>query len=58
MGYKPTDHIIIKDQRIECLNCGRKLLIPLPISIPVFLAMSKAYVKEHKNCKRAEKLIQ
>jgi hypothetical protein len=35
---------------LKCLHCGTELDIPLPIEIPVFIAMGNAFSKQHKDC--------
>jgi hypothetical protein len=49
---KKTDHIIgmTGTKKMLCSHCGTTLDIPLPIEISVFIAMSKAFVKSHKDC--------
>jgi hypothetical protein len=54
MRKRKSDHIVMHDKGAKCLHCGRYLEIPLPIEISVFVAMSKAFVKSHKNCKKPE----
>jgi hypothetical protein len=50
MRKRKSDHIVANDKGAKCLHCGRYLEIPLPIEIPVFVAMSKSFIKAHKNC--------
>ena len=42
-------------KKMMCLHCGTQLDVPLPIGISIFIAMSKAFIKEHKNCPCNEK---
>ena len=52
MRRKKHPHIVMHDEKIVCLHCGQSLTIPVPIGINVFLAMSKAFGKDHKNCEK------
>lgn len=50
MGKSKTDHVVIRNQKLFCSNCGREQIVPYPIEIPVFVAMGKAFSKSHANC--------
>lgn len=51
-----TDHVVARTDGapgtmpIECLHCGAKLVLTLPVSISVMAAASKAFVGEHASC--------
>lgn len=51
----PTDHIVIKyDVKppvIRCMHCGYEQVLALPMAVSVLVAMNKAIVKDHRNCK-------
>lgn len=50
-----TPWIVMGDNCIKCLHCGETQNLGLPMRIPVFLALGKAYRKEHRDCKPREK---
>lgn len=45
-----TDHIVMRNNALFCSHCGRHQALPLPMSIPMFSAMNKAFAKDHKHC--------
>jgi hypothetical protein len=47
---KNTDHVIIRNEKLFCSNCGQSQDVPYPIAIPIFTAMSDAFIKMHTNC--------
>ena len=52
-----TDHVVARTDGapgtmpLECLHCGAKLVLTLPVSISVMAAASKAFVGEHAECR-------
>ncbi len=36
---------------LECLRCGNIQRVATPISIDCWVAMGKAYAKQHRHCK-------
>lgn len=36
---------------MECLRCGEKQRVALPISLQMYAAMAKVFTKRHKKCK-------
>jgi len=50
MAKSKTEHVVIRNQKLFCSNCGREQTVPYPIEIPVFVAMGKAFSKSHANC--------
>jgi hypothetical protein len=48
---KPS-HCIIRNSNLFCENCGRAQVIPYPIDIDMYQAMSKQFIKSHKSCKK------
>jgi len=47
---KKTDHITMRNKGLFCLNCGGEQTLPMPLAIPIFTAMTKAFTKMHKDC--------
>jgi hypothetical protein len=47
-----SEHVRIVDGKFKCLHCGEALTIPLPISVNMFVAMGKAFTKDHLYCKK------
>lgn len=47
------DWIVVRqgDLAGECLRCGDKLNLPLPMLVDVWVAAAKAFCKLHMNCK-------
>lgn len=48
------DHVVVDHSQdtpaIRCVHCGDALRYVLPMSIPVLLALWKAYGREHRDC--------
>ena len=36
---------------MECLRCGEKQRVALPIGLQMYAAMAKVFTKRHKKCK-------
>lgn len=55
-----TDHVVTrtdgdpKTMGIECLHCGAKLAISLPVSISAMAAATKAFVRDHAGCPKPD----
>jgi len=51
-----ADHIVIngKTGAFECKHCGASQVIPFPISFAMMEAMSKVFLREHRDCKQPE----
>lgn len=47
-----TDHIVTGDGGFHCLYCGAKYMPTLPCSVNVFCSISKAFIKDHRYCKK------
>lgn len=45
-----------KENTLLCLNCGWTQKIDMPISIPMFGAITKQFGKEHRNCPKTWQL--
>lgn len=50
-----ADHVIIRNEKLFCSNCGAAQTIQLPMEIPVFVAMGKAFTKSHAKCLKTYK---
>lgn len=53
---KKAEHVFIentpsREYRMYCTNCGRDYTPALPVSMDMFLAQMKAFIKEHRGCK-------
>ena len=51
----PVPHVVTRPagnntMPIECLHCGAKVALALPVSISVMAASTKAFVREHASC--------
>lgn len=55
---KKPDHRVCGHNSFRCLNCGEELFLPISskggYSFDMFVAVSKAFGKEHKSCKPSE----
>ena len=49
---KQSSHCTIRNSNLFCTHCGQYQVIPLPIAIPMYTAMSDAFCKIHKDCKK------
>jgi hypothetical protein len=36
---------------MECLRCGEKQRVALPIGLQMYAAMAKVFTRQHKKCK-------
>jgi hypothetical protein len=49
-------HIVVRGEGpeggAECLNCGAKLLIQLPVLVDDWLASMKSFTRRHRKCRR------
>jgi hypothetical protein len=52
-----VDHIIFngEENRIECTICKSWVQFSFPVSIPVFVGVSRVFQRDHKNCKKNDK---
>lgn len=50
MSKIKTEHVVIRNENLFCMNCGSSQAIPFPMEIPVFAAMGKAFGKSHATC--------
>lgn len=48
---KKMEHCVMGNNCFQCLNCGRKQDLPMPIDVAMFGAMAKQFEKSHKDCK-------
>lgn len=48
-----SDHIVATQQPFgfECLHCGGRLGLTLPVSVDEFVAASKSFGDRHRDCK-------
>lgn len=44
---------ITPDPAMECLGCGAKQTIPIPVYLDILVAMMKAFEKSHKHCQKS-----
>jgi hypothetical protein len=51
---RKDSHVTIDGSKksFTCLNCGASYKPKLPVLVSVFVAMGKAFVKEHKGCRK------
>lgn len=52
MEKAKIEHMVIRNEKLFCMNCGDSQAIPFPIAIPVFSAMSTAFEKMHAKCRK------
>lgn len=47
------DHVVIngKTGSFECRHCKASQVIPFPVSFDMINAMSKVFLRAHRNCK-------
>ncbi len=58
MAKKDNKHCVIRNEKLFCSNCGKYQVIPYPIQIPMFTAMTEAFNKIHANCKPTWKQLE
>src|SRR5579883_2914857 len=51
---RKNDHVVMGDNSVCCLNCGREQLLAFPISLNVMVAAGEAFGKDHRSCKPSE----
>lgn len=53
MSGSRTPWIITRESNLgwECLRCGQKAALKLPVSLNLWLATAKAFLAQHKGCK-------
>lgn len=46
------DHVVFDGETrlLQCTWCGETYPVALPVRIPVFVAVSKAFLREHRDC--------
>lgn len=52
---KNTDHVKVENTpegkyRMFCAHCGRDYIPGLPMSLDMFPAIAKQFIKEHRDC--------
>ena len=52
---KRESHCTVRTDSLFCSHCGQMIKLPFPVSISMFSGMSKAFEKEHRNCKQTWK---
>lgn len=47
-----ADHVVVNTatNAFECRHCGAHYTPALPCPIPLFVAMSRAFIREHRRC--------
>lgn len=35
---------------MKCTRCGQRVMIPIPLSLDMFVAMGEVFLKEHRVC--------
>jgi hypothetical protein len=40
-----------KPYEMECLRCGERYPMTIPVSVTMFVATSKAFASEHRHCR-------
>lgn len=53
-----TSHLVMSPefQAMQCLHCGAKQTIPIPVYLDILVAMMKAFEKSHKNCVQIKRI--
>jgi hypothetical protein len=58
MATSRSEHIVCYDgtrgdlaYAMHCLGCGQIQRVATPVSVPVYLAAAKAFVREHRCCR-------
>lgn len=46
------DHVVFDGETrlLQCTRCGETYPVAMPVRIPVFVAVSKAFLREHRDC--------
>lgn len=50
-GTLRSKWIVIRDGVFECLRCGTKYQVKLPISVPLLCTVGKLFIQGHRSCK-------
>lgn len=53
MRRRIGDHVVCRNggRTYECLNCGQKYDMNLPVLLSVYVAAMKEFAKIHRHCK-------
>jgi ribosomal protein S14 len=54
VSKRNSDHVVIDSKdggSMRCLHCGDRQGIEYPIGFSVLIAMSNAYLKQHRRCR-------
>jgi hypothetical protein len=45
-------HILVRstDMSVQCTHCARRLVLPLPLELDVWIAASEAFAELHASC--------
>jgi hypothetical protein len=51
-----ADHVVIdcRTSEMHCSHCGHRQPLALPMSLDLVLALQRAYLKQHKDCRKPE----
>lgn len=49
---KGADHVVVNTatNAFECRHCGARYTPALPCPIPLYIAMSRTFIREHRAC--------
>jgi hypothetical protein len=50
----PRDAVTLQPEQqwvMRCTHCGERFVLPLPCSVSMLAAVTRAYVKDHRHCK-------
>lgn len=48
---KDSTHVVCTESGFKCVHCGQASSVRFPISVSDWIALSRAFVKEHIDCK-------
>lgn len=55
MAKTKTEHCVMRNGKMFCMNCGGEQVTPMPIDVRMFSAMAKEFGKIHRNCAKTWK---
>lgn len=49
---KTADHVVIKDNFLVCLHCGKEESLEFPLPVPAFVKQLRTFGKIHSPCEK------
>lgn len=55
MKKTKSPHVVMRNSKMFCSHCGEDQIVPYPLHMDMFSAMSAVFIKRHKDCKKTWK---